>query len=118
RRGVRVAGLPRGVARMVNVGIFPRRRAAFNNREVTVRLAPKGAASLAGIIPHAIELERRAISGVPAEDLNVVRRSLRRMYQNLAASGWLSRTTEAPPLRASAASAASSRHRPGGRTRR
>ena len=113
-----VSTLSRVVTRMVKMGLVSRTRSATSNREVTVRLTPKGAAILARIIPHAIELERRAISGVPAEDLNVIRRSLRRMYQNLAASERLSRTTEAPLLRASAASAASSRHRQGGRTRR
>ena len=113
-----VSTLSRVVTRMVKVGLVTRTRSATSNREVTVRLTPKGAAILARIIPHAIELERRAISGVPAEDLNVIRRSLRRMYQNLAASERLSRTIEAPLLRASAASADSSRHRQGGRTRR
>ena len=113
-----VSTLSRVVTRMVKMGLVSRTRSATSNREVTVRLTPKGAAILARIIPHAIELERRAISGVPAEDLNVIRRSLRRMYQNLVASERLSRTTEAPLLRASAASAASSRHRQGGRTRR
>ena len=113
-----VSTLSRVVTRMVKMGLVSRTRSATSNREVTVRLTPKGAAILARIIPHAIELERRAISGVPAEDLNVIRRSLRRMYQNLAASERLSRTIEAPLLRASAASADSSRHRQGGRTRR
>ena len=113
-----VSTLSRVVTRMVKMGLVTRTRSATSNREVTVRLTPKGAAILARIIPHAIELERRAISGVPAEDLNVIRRSLRRMYQNLAASERLSRTIEAPLLRASAASADSSRHRQGGRTRR
>jgi DNA-binding MarR family transcriptional regulator len=102
RTSIEVSTLSRVVTRMVKMGLVTRTRSATNNREVTVRLTAKGA----------------AISGVAAEDLNVVRRSLRRMYQNLAASGPLSRTTEAPPLRAAAASAASSRHRPGGRTRR
>jgi len=113
-----VSTLSRVVTRMVKMGLVSRTRSATSNREVTVRLTPKGAAILARIIPHAIELERRAISGVPAEDLNVIRRTLRRMYQNLAASERLSRTIEAPLLRASAASADSSRHRQGGRTRR
>jgi len=113
-----VSTLSRVVTRMVKMGLVSRTRSATSNREVTVRLTPKGAAILARIIPHAIELERRAISGVPAEDRNVIRRSLRRMYQNLAASERLSRTIEAPLLRASAASADSSRHRQGGRTRR
>src|SRR5262249_60444392 len=114
RTSIEVSTLSRVVTRMVRMGLVTRTRSATNNREVTVRLTPKGAAILAGIIPHAIELERRAISGVPAEDLNGVRRSLRRMDQNLAASGWLSRTTRATPVRASAASRASCRNQPDG----
>jgi DNA-binding MarR family transcriptional regulator len=53
---------------------------------VVVRLTDKGAAALARLIPRAIAAERRAIAGVPAKDLAVVRRSLRRMYENLAGS--------------------------------
>src|SRR5262249_39341155 len=88
------------------------------NREVVVRLTPKGAAILARVIPHAIALERTAIAGVPAKDLGVVRRSLRRMYQNLASSAGISERTAAPASRGSAASAASSRRRrKGGRPR-
>ena len=106
-----VSTLSRVVTRMVRMGLVTRARSATNNREVTVCLTPKGSAILARVIPHAIELEGRTISGVSAKDLNVVRRSLRRMYQNLAAPGRISRTTEASPLRTSAASAVSSQPR-------
>ena len=106
-----VSTLSRVVTRMVKMGLVTRTRSATNNREVTVRLTPKGAAVLARVIPHAIELEARTISGVSAKDLNVVRRSLRRMYQNLAAPGRVSVTTDARPLRASAASSVSSSRR-------
>ena len=102
-----------------DAGLVSRTRSATNSREVVVRLAPKGAAILARVMPQAIALERRAIAGVPAQDLRVVRRSLRRMYQNLAASAGVSDPVEAPSARASAASVASSlRRRQGGRTRR
>src|SRR6266496_2056348 len=106
-----VSTLSRVVTRLVKMGLVTRTRSATNNREVVVRLAPKGAAVLARVIPHAIALERRAIAGVPAEDLRVVRRSLRRMYQNLASSAGISERTAAPLLRRSAASAASSSRR-------
>jgi hypothetical protein len=103
----------------VKMGLVTRTRSATNSREVVVRLSPKGATMLARVIPHALDLERIAIDGVPAKDLAVVRRSLRRMYQNLASSAGISARTEAPALRASAASAASPRRRrSGGRTRR
>jgi DNA-binding MarR family transcriptional regulator len=106
-----VSTLSRVVTRMMRMGFVTRTRSATNNREVTVCLTPKGAAILGRVIPHAIELEGRTISGISAKDLNVVRRSLRRMYQNLAAPGRMSRTTEPSPLRARAASAVSSQPR-------
>jgi len=62
---------------------------------------------LGRVMPHAIALEQRAVAGVPAEDLRVVRRSLRRMYQNLASSAGISEQIEASAVRANALSAAS-----------
>jgi len=119
RTSIDVSTLSRVVTRLVKMGLVSRTRSATNSREVVVRLAPKGAAILARVMPQAIALERRAIAGVPAQDLRVVRRSLRRMYQNLAASAGVSDPVEAPSARASAASVASSlRRRQGGRTRR
>ncbi len=114
-----VSTLSRVVTRLVKMGLVTRTRSATNSREVVVRLTPKGAAVLARVIPHAIALERTAMAGVPAKDLGVVRRSLRRMYQNLAASAAIGARSAAPAVRASAASAAPSRRRrSGGRTLR
>jgi MarR family transcriptional regulator, organic hydroperoxide resistance regulator len=119
RTSIDVSTLSRVVTRLVKMGLVTRTRSATNNREVVVRLSPKGAAMLARVIPNAITLERIAIDGVPAKDLAVVRRSLRRMYQNLASSAGVSVRTEASALRASAASTVSPRRRrSGGRTRR
>ena len=61
-------------------------RSATNSREVVVRLTAKGRSIVDRLIPNAIAAERGAIAGVPARDLAVVRRSLRRMYANLAGS--------------------------------
>src|SRR5262249_49484452 len=90
RTSIDVSTLSRVVTRLAKMGVVTRTRSATNNREVVVRLTPKGAAILARVIPHAIALERTAIAGVPAKDLGVVRRSLRRMYQNLASSAGIS----------------------------
>ena len=79
-----VSTLSRVVTRLVRMGLVTRTRSATNSREVVVRLTGKGTAILARMIPRAIAAERRAIAGVPARDLAVVRRSLRRMYANLA----------------------------------
>src|SRR5215510_4639495 len=108
RTSIDVSTLSRVVTRLVKMGLVTRTRSATNSREVVVRLTPKGAAVLARVIPHAVALERTAMAGVPAKDLGVVRRSLRRMYQNLAASVGISAS---PAFRGSAVSAASSRRR-------
>jgi MarR family transcriptional regulator, organic hydroperoxide resistance regulator len=108
RTSIDVSTLSRVVTRLVKMGLVTRTRSSTNNREVVVRLTPKGAAILARVIPHAIALERTAIAGVPAKDLGVVRRSLRRMYQNLASSAGISASSA---LRGSAVSAAASRRR-------
>jgi DNA-binding MarR family transcriptional regulator len=81
-----VSTLSRVVTRLVKMGLVTRTRSATNSREVVVRLTGKGAGILARMIPRAIAAERSAIAGVPAKDLAVVRRSLRRMYENLAGS--------------------------------
>jgi hypothetical protein len=80
---------------------------------VVVRLTGKGLDVLAEAIPKAIAAERLAIAGVPARDLAVVRRSLRRMYQNLARS-----PHAADPLTGLGPSAVSARHRSGAARRR
>jgi DNA-binding MarR family transcriptional regulator len=119
KTSIDVSTLSRVVTRLVKMRLVTRTRSATNSREVVVRLAPKGAAILSRVIPNAVALERTAIAGVPAKDLAVVRRTLRRMYQNLASSSGAGERTEPPGLRASAASAVSARRRrSGGRTRR
>ena len=79
-----VSTLSRVVSRLVRMGLVTRTRSATNSREVVVRLSGKGAGLVARMIPRAIAAERSAIAGVPVKDLAVVRRSLRRMYENLA----------------------------------
>jgi DNA-binding MarR family transcriptional regulator len=114
KTSIDVSTLSRVVTRLVKMGLVTRTRSATNSREVVVRLTAKGVAVLAEAIPKAIACERMAIAGVPAKDLAVVRRSLRRMYQNLAGSPHAS-----DPLTAFELSGVSSRRRPGAaRTRR
>jgi len=84
KTSIDVSTLSRVVTRLVKMGLVTRTRSASNSREVVVRLTAKGTTLLTELIPKAIAAERTAISGVSAKDLAVVRRSLRRMYQNLA----------------------------------
>lgn len=82
-----VSTLSRLVTRIVHLGLVTRMRSATNNREVLVALSAKGRALVNKLIPMAEKLERDAIAGLPAAELDVVRKSLRRMYQNIAGSG-------------------------------
>ena len=86
KTSIDVSTLSRVVTRLVKMGLVTRTRSASNSREVVVRLTAKGTTLLAELIPKAIAAERTAIAGVSAKELAVVRRSLRRMYQNLAGS--------------------------------
>src|SRR5262249_50238353 len=109
RTSIDVSTLSRVVTRLVKMGLVTRTRSATHSREVGVRLTRKGAAGAGGVTPQAIAFERTARAGVPAKDLGVVRRSLRRMYQNLAASAGSSVRSAAPAVRAAVASVAPSR---------
>ena len=55
-----------------------------DRRRHVVELTAKGRAQVERIIPSAHTLEQLAAAGVPAKDLAVVKRSLRRMYENIA----------------------------------
>jgi DNA-binding MarR family transcriptional regulator len=86
KTSIDVSTLSRVVTRLVKMGLVTRTRSTTNSREVLVRLTGRGVSLLASVIPKAIAAERTAIAGVSAKDLAVVRRCLRRMYQNLAGS--------------------------------
>jgi MarR family transcriptional regulator, organic hydroperoxide resistance regulator len=86
KTSIDVSTLSRVVTRLIKMGLVTRTRSATNSREVVVRLTAKGRSIVDRLIPNAIAAERGAIAGVPAKDLAVVRRSLRRMYANLAGS--------------------------------
>ena len=71
------------VTRLVRLGLVTRRRSETSNREVVIELTAKGRAQVERIIPNAHKLEQIAAAGVPAKDMAVVKRSLRRMYENM-----------------------------------
>ena len=79
-----VSTLSRLVTRLVRMGLVSRTRSATSNREVVVKLDPKGRAALAQLIPIAKRYEALAMQGVSRSDLAITKRSLRRMYDNMA----------------------------------
>jgi MarR family transcriptional regulator, organic hydroperoxide resistance regulator len=80
---IEASTLSRLVSRLIRMGLAIRTRSARSNREVTVKLSPKGGALVARLIPIARELETTAVAGVSVAELAVVKRCLRRMYDNV-----------------------------------
>jgi MarR family transcriptional regulator, organic hydroperoxide resistance regulator len=81
---IEVSTLSRLVTRLVRDGLVSRTRNSANSREVAVELTAKGRTIVAQMIPVALGLEEIAARGLPKSDLAVVKRSLRRMHENLA----------------------------------
>jgi MarR family transcriptional regulator, organic hydroperoxide resistance regulator len=77
--------LSRLVTRLVRLGLVTRTRSASSNREVAVKLSPKGSALVAHLIPIGLEFEAAAITGLAPEELMTLKRCLRRMYGNMKA---------------------------------
>jgi DNA-binding MarR family transcriptional regulator len=81
--------LSRLVTRLVELGIVTRARSANSNREVAVKLSAKGDTLVAGLIPIAKGYEAAAIAGLPPAELAVLKRCLRRIYDNMKTNGAL-----------------------------
>src|SRR5262247_3920494 len=79
-----VSTLSRLVTRMVRMGLVTRRRSQASNREVVVELSAKGRGLFSRIIPLARRLEAAAAQGIAAKEMVVVKRALRRMFENMA----------------------------------
>ena len=79
--------MSRLVSRLVRVRLVTRSRSAKSSREVRVALSPKGRTLVRRLIPIAKRLEQTASKRLPAKDLAVAKRALRRMYENLAKGG-------------------------------
>jgi DNA-binding MarR family transcriptional regulator len=75
--------MSRLVTRMVRLGLVTRARSKTSNREVVVELSAKGREQVESLIPIAKSLEEVASSGLSAKEQAVVKRALKRMYQNL-----------------------------------
>jgi MarR family transcriptional regulator, organic hydroperoxide resistance regulator len=77
--------LSRLVTRLMRIGLVTRTRSASSNREVAVKLSPKGGALVARLIPIGLEFESAATAGLASEELMTLKRCLRRMYSNMKA---------------------------------
>jgi DNA-binding MarR family transcriptional regulator len=75
--------LSRLVTRLVRLGIVTRARSMHSNREVAIKLSAKGSALVARLIPIARAYEATAITGLPPQELAVLKRCLRRIYANM-----------------------------------
>jgi DNA-binding MarR family transcriptional regulator len=80
---IEVSTLSRLVTRLIRKGIVTRTRSANSNREVTVKLGPKGQSLVSHLIPIALAFEAAAMAGLSAKDIAVLKRCLRRMYGNM-----------------------------------
>ena len=86
-----VSTMSRLVTRLVRMGLATRSRSEKSSREVVVALSPKGRALVVRLIPVALELERIASGGIGAKDMAVVKRALRKIYDNMANSSMVKR---------------------------
>jgi DNA-binding MarR family transcriptional regulator len=77
--------LSRLVTRLVRLGLVTRARSTSSNREVAIKLSPKGGALVAQLIPIGHEFESAAIAGLAPEELMTLKRCLRRIYSNMKA---------------------------------
>jgi DNA-binding MarR family transcriptional regulator len=75
------------VTRLVQMALVTRRRSETSSREVEIELTTKGRTLVERIIPYAQRLEHTASIGIPAKDMAIVKRSLRKMYENMTDSG-------------------------------
>jgi DNA-binding MarR family transcriptional regulator len=75
--------LSRIVSRLVRMGVVTRTRSASSTREVVVKLSAKGNAQVARLIPIAHDYETVAVAGLRPEELAILKRSLRRVYENM-----------------------------------
>jgi DNA-binding MarR family transcriptional regulator len=80
---IEASTVSRLVTRLTRMGLVTRQRSATSSREVVVELTAKGRAQVERIIPAALKLEESASAGIPAKDMAVVKRALRRMFENI-----------------------------------
>jgi DNA-binding MarR family transcriptional regulator len=93
---VEASTMSRLVTRLARMGLLTRQRSETSSREVVVELTTKGRALVARLIPIAQQLEQTAAAGISAKDMAVVKRTLRRMYENMSRNATNGRGKTAP----------------------
>jgi DNA-binding MarR family transcriptional regulator len=83
---IEASTVSRLVTKLAQMGVVSRKRSETSNREVVIELTTKGRALVDRIIPNAHMLEHTASAGIPVKDMAVVKRSLRRMFENITRS--------------------------------
>jgi DNA-binding MarR family transcriptional regulator len=83
---IEVSTVSRLVTRLVRLGLVGRSRSAKSNREVTIRLTPKGRALFRKLAPVATALQSAAARGVTKKELTTTRQVLSRMHETLRSS--------------------------------
>jgi MarR family transcriptional regulator, organic hydroperoxide resistance regulator len=80
---VDLSTLSRMVARLARLGLVSRKRSKTSNREIEVKLTPRGRRLVMSIIPIGVQYERQIVRNISAADVAVVQRVLKQMYANL-----------------------------------
>jgi DNA-binding MarR family transcriptional regulator len=80
---IETSTMSRVVTRLIRAGLASRARNVRNSREVVVRLTPRGVKAVAEMTPVALDLEARAVRGLPQRELAALKRALRGMHANL-----------------------------------
>jgi DNA-binding MarR family transcriptional regulator len=81
---IEASTVSRLVTRLVKAGLVSRSRSETSNREVVVELSSKGRGLVKKLIPVALGLEETAAAGISAADLANLKKTLRKIYANLA----------------------------------
>ena len=79
-----VSTLSRMVTRLTRLGLVTRARSRKSDREIVVKLTPKGRTVLTRLIPIALRFEQAAVAQISPADLAVVKRALHQMHKNMA----------------------------------
>jgi DNA-binding MarR family transcriptional regulator len=80
---IEVSTVSRLVTRLVQLGLVARTRSLTSNREVIVRVTPKGRALFAELIPIATALQKAATRGLTNNELAIAKHVLLHMHDNL-----------------------------------